>query len=199
VASVKTPETFYWSRKTDQPATTSRFIYCTVLIVMKSSTVQKEYAPCTIDHPDDFYLVNKLKSDDEVINYMHNCMNRYHHWAVERGWPECKAAKTLSWRTEVLKAILIERKIKVPTLYDQVFGYEPPVKKVKQENGLLQDIRKSQADLANARASSRNPPDLNCDETLEPDLSIETEDIDESEERGKEEESSLKGFLGIFK
>ena len=171
----------------------------TVLIEMNISTVKKEYAPCTLDDPDDFYLVNKLKPDDDVINYMHNCMNRYHYWAVERGWPDGKPARTLAWRTEVLKSILIERKIKVPSLYDQVFGYEPPVKKKKEANGLLQDIRAAQKELSDQRSASSRKSCLSCEETLEPDLPHEAEDIDESEERGQAEESSLKGFLGLFK
>jgi len=169
------------------------FLTMYVLFLMEQRGEKKEYAPCVLDDPDDFYVVNNLKSDGEVLDYMHNCMNRYHFWAVEKGWPNSRPAKTLMWRTEVLKRILIERRLKVPDLYDQVFGYEPPVKRVKKANGLVQEVRAAAQELKNAHASTLKASGVHlyCDESLEADLPHETEDIDE-------EESSLTGFLGLI-
>lgn len=111
---------------------------------------------CYIDNPDDFYIVQRLKSDDEVKAYLNNCLSRYDYWANTRKWPESNQAKLMAWRSEVLKRILIERELEVPTLYDTVFGYEPPVKKRKLTiDGLQDEVRVAEQELKKAKARAR--------------------------------------------
>lgn len=151
------------------------------------------YEPCLIDDPDDFYIVNRLKDDEEVKNYLNNCLSRYDYWANTKGWPYCRGAKRMAWRSEVLKSILIERGLEVPTLYDTVFGYEPPVKKRLTKGGLQEDVRLAEQQLKEAKAraaSSHSSP-----------LGTETEDqtyLDATEvEEEEETKEGLKGFLGL--
>lgn len=121
--------------------------------------IKKEYRPCLIDNPDDFYIVQRLKDDQEVKDYLNNCLSRYDYWATTRKFPESRAAKGLLWKAEVLKQILIERGVEVPTLYDTVLGYEPPVKKRLLKNGLQEEVRAADKALKDqrARAAAASP------------------------------------------
>lgn len=125
---------------------------------MEKPNGQKDFTPCTIDNPDDFYIVQRLKDDEELKNYLNNCLTRYDYWAVSRRFPESRAAKGLLWKCEVLKRILVERGLEVPSLYDVVFGYEPPVKKRALKNGLQEEIRAAEQALKEQRARATRTP-----------------------------------------
>lgn len=123
---------------------------------MERQDPPRTFEKCYIDNPDDFYIVQRLKSDEEVKDYLNNCLHRYDYWAVSRKWPESNQAKLMSWRCEVLKRILIERELEVPSLYDTVFGYEPPVKKRKLTiDGLQEEVRAAERALKEAKARAR--------------------------------------------
>jgi DNA-binding phage protein len=118
------------------------------------------YKPCLIENPDDFYIVQRLKDDEEVKNYLNNVLTRYDYWAVTRKFPQSRAAKGLLWKAEVLKQILIERGLEVPTLYDQILGFHPPVKKQKLTNGLQQEVREADQALKEQRARAARASSL---------------------------------------
>ena len=153
------------------------------------------YEPCKIDHPDDFYVVQRLRSDKEVIDYLNNCLGRYDWWVNTKGWPNCRGAKTMAWRCEVLKRILVERDLVVPDLYDTVFGYEPPVKKRLLKNGLQEEVRFAQQQLKDQKARAFVP----ASSLLHKDANDAIPDAKPEEEEDTEpiEEPSLKGFLGL--
>jgi len=165
------------------------------------------YEKCYIDNPDDFYVVQRLKSDEEVMSYLNNCLLKYDYWVTTRKFPESNQAKLMAWRSEVLKRILIERGLETPSLYDTVFGYEPPVKKRQLKNGLQEEVRVAQQQLKEARARARlSPPPLlhaDANDTVPPsDESQGTEPIEEIHEgtpsNSPIQREGLRGFLGLL-
>lgn len=135
--------------------------------------IKKEYRPCLIDNPDDFYIVQRLKPDEEVKSYLNNCLTRYDYWATSRRFPESRAAKGLAWKCEVLKSILIERKLEVPNLYDTIFGYEPPLKKRQLNYGLQEEVRAAQQALKDQKARAASPKGVDLSTTTEDQTSLD--------------------------
>lgn len=118
----------------------------------------RSFERCTIDNPDDFYVVQHLRSDGELIDYLCNLTEMFKRYRDD-GRENHVCARTCAWRSEVIKKILNDRGATVPDIYDSVFGYEPPVQKRKitrvTQDQLQDEVRFAEKQLREAKARAR--------------------------------------------
>lgn len=117
----------------------------------RTNDTRKEYHPCCIEDPQEFHDAQCFRSDDDILEYMNNLIERFKYWRDVRNFPESRAAKTCQWRSEVLKNILNRRGVTTPDLYDATFGFQP-IKKRRVTIDTQADIRAAEQQLVEAKA-----------------------------------------------
>lgn len=115
------------------------------------SSQQREYRPCCIEDPTEFHDSQCFRSDDDLLEYLNNLIERFKHWRDVRNFPNSRGAKTCQWRAEVIKNILNRRGVTVSDLYDEVFGFQP-IKKQRVTLDTQAETRAAEQQLKDAKA-----------------------------------------------